>query len=116
MITYTKMFEKVGTLPFETQPYIEKIDWDTVQKTNTQRVPEHKTIRAELLDDSFGRNVKYFCEQDLNLKIYQANISMIPPGSLTPMHTNKFEYIRKKYNLNIEKNNMIMFLLNIGYP
>ena len=58
MITYTKMFEKVGTLPFETQHYIEKIDWDTVQKTNTQRVPEHKTIRAELLDDSFGRNVK----------------------------------------------------------
>ena len=99
MITYTKMFEKVGTLPFETQHYIEKIDWDTVQKTDTQRVPEHKTIRAELLDDGFGRNVKYFCEHDLNLKLYQANISMVPPGSLTPMHTNKFEYIRKKYNL-----------------
>ena len=103
MITYTKMFEKVGTLPFETQHYIEKIDWDTVQKTDTQRVPEHKTIRAELLDDGFGRNVKYFCEHDLNLKLYQANISMVPPGSLTPMHTNKFEYIRKKYNLIIEK-------------
>ncbi len=103
MITYTKMFEKIGSLPFETKHYVEKIDWESVQKTSTQRVDKHRTIRAHDLNDSFGRNVRYYCENDLNLKIYQANITMVPPGSLTPMHTDKYEYIRTTHKLPLSK-------------
>ena len=108
MITYTKMFEKIGVLPFQTQHYIEKIDWDNAPTFNRTRFTTHtqnghKTIKMHELDDNFARNIKHYCEEDLKLKIYQANLTMVPAGGSTPMHTDIYQYIQKVNNLNIDK-------------
>ena len=105
MITYTKMFEKIGILPFQTQHYIEKIDWDKVSN-----------LKLDDLDDNFTRNIKHYCEEDLNLKVYQANVIMLPPGSLTPMHMDMYQCIKKTHNLNIDKKDHDKVFLKYWIP
>ena len=102
------MFEKIGVLPFQTQHYIEAIDWDNVSTFNRPLLKVwkeggQKTIKMHELDDNFARNIKHYCEEDLNLKLYQVNLTMVPPGAVTPMHADLYQYIQKVHNLNIDR-------------
>tara|TARA_B100000508_G_C11382246_1_gene239137 strand:+ start:99 stop:635 length:537 start_codon:yes stop_codon:yes gene_type:complete len=112
------MFEKIGILPFQTKHYIDTIDWASVSKGRNRLFADwvggHKTIKVQDLNNSFGKNIKDYCEKDLNLKIYQVNITMAPPGSLTPMHTDEKSIFRN--NLNIEKKHHDKIFLKYWIP
>ena len=115
------MFEKIGVLPFQAQDYIEKIDWNTAPTfarplLQVWKEGGQKTIKIHELDDNFARNIKHYCEKDLNLKMYQINLTMVPPGGVTPMHTDLYHYIQKVHNLNIDREDHYKFFVKYWIP